>query len=179
MAEATLSAKWSYRALYGFAGLVIFYIALLPLETVPRPWAFPDIVVCITFAWALRRPDYVPALLVAGLFFLGDMLFQRAPGLQAAAVLLALEFLRSRRGDIRASSFATEWFMVVVAMAGMLVFVRLVSLSALLDPPSLRISVIQLVLTAGIYPLIVALSIFVFKVRYPAVNDISDRVVPS
>ncbi|MCF6444173.1 rod shape-determining protein MreD [Nereida sp. MMG025] len=177
MADTSVSHKWLYRGLYIVIALVTYYIHLLPLQTIPRGWGLPDILLCLTFAWALRRPEYVPLTLVAALFFLGDMLFQRPPGLQSAAIILGLEFLRTRRGDVRAATFPTEWFMVVVTMVGILIFTRFVSAIALLDPPSLRLTLIQFVITAACYPFIAGLSSVLFKVRYPAANDISDRAL--
>ena len=68
------------RAAFVGISLLIMFFHLLPLETTPRRWAAPDLLVCLCFAWALRRPDYVPALAVAGVMLLADLMFQRPPG---------------------------------------------------------------------------------------------------
>ena len=41
----------------------------------------PDLLIAFAFAWSLRRPEYVPSLLLALLFLLADLLLQRPPGL--------------------------------------------------------------------------------------------------
>jgi len=40
-------------------------VRILPLSTEPGSVPGPDVVLCLTFAWVLRRPEYVPALLIA------------------------------------------------------------------------------------------------------------------
>ena len=47
-------------------------------------------------AWCLRRPEYVPAWSLAGLFLLADLLLQRPPGLWALLALMGCENLKSR-----------------------------------------------------------------------------------
>ena len=81
MAENATLHRWLMRALYALlAGLLVF-LHLLPLDTLPPGWAGPDLFLALTFAWAVRRPDYVPPLLVAGLALMMDLLFHRPPGL--------------------------------------------------------------------------------------------------
>ena len=54
----------------------------------------PDLLIAFALAWSLRRPEYVPTLLLAILFLLGDLLLQRPPGLWALLALLACENLK-------------------------------------------------------------------------------------
>ena len=75
----TSSRTWPMRAAFVALSLALIFVHLLPLETVPRKWAPPDILLAFAFAWVLRRPDYVPALLVAGVFLMADLLLQRPP----------------------------------------------------------------------------------------------------
>ena len=65
MAELSTSRLWLMRLGFVALALVIMFFHLLPLDTVPRRWAPPDLLVAFVFAWALRRPDYVPILSLA------------------------------------------------------------------------------------------------------------------
>jgi hypothetical protein len=65
----------------------------------------------LTFAWVLRRPEFVPPLLIAAMILLGDLMFHRPPGLWAALVLVTAETLRVR--DIREGPDGAIWFLSV------------------------------------------------------------------
>ncbi len=66
MAEGVPTAVWLCRALFAVLAAVLLFLRLLPLGSVAGGWPGPDLLMCLTFAWVLRRPDYVPALLIAG-----------------------------------------------------------------------------------------------------------------
>ena len=89
MVEATRRV-WSFRFLYVASCAAIMFFHLLPLQTSPGRWGAPDFLSALTYAWVLRRPEYVPALLIAAMMLLADMLFMRPPGLQAALVVAGL-----------------------------------------------------------------------------------------
>ena len=57
-------------------------------------WPAPDLMLALTLAWVVRRPDLLPAPLIAAYFFVEDILMMRPPGLWALIVLGATEFLR-------------------------------------------------------------------------------------
>ena len=101
MADIAAPRNWTGRAIFLCIALAVVVVQLLPLQTLPPDWAGPDILLAITVVWVSRRPDHVPLWLVAGLFLLVDLLFQRPPGLMAALVLLLTEFLRARTDGFR------------------------------------------------------------------------------
>ena len=76
-------------ALYVAAALVIVMAGLLPLGPGWVRWTGPDLLLALTFAWVLRRPDQAPVLLVAAVFLLADLLTLRPPGLRAARSVMA------------------------------------------------------------------------------------------
>jgi len=78
---------WVYRISFVFLGLALIVLQLLPLQTIPQTWAGPDVMMCLVFAWSVRRPDYVPTLLIAAVILLEDFLIQRPPGLHAALIV--------------------------------------------------------------------------------------------
>ena len=61
---------WMYRIGFVFLGLALIVLRLLPLQTIPQTWAGPDVMLCLVFAWSVRRPDYVPTLLIAAVILL-------------------------------------------------------------------------------------------------------------
>ena len=77
--------------------------------------AGPDLMLAFTFAWVLRRPDYVPVLLIAAIFLLEDMLLMRPPGLWTAdRADRDRDPARSREPRPREMPFMAEWAMVAV-----------------------------------------------------------------
>lgn len=167
MADLARSGLWVMRAIYVTFCLLVILAHLLPLETLPRGWAPPDYLIAFTFAWALRRPDYVPILAIAGVFLLADLLFQRPPGLLAALVVLGTEYLRIRFAGLRDASFAGEWIAVCVMIAAITLANRLILSVVASTLPPLAPSVIQMVLTMAFYPFAVLLSQSLLGVRKP------------
>jgi len=152
--------------------LVILFFHLLPLETIPRSWAGPDLLLGFACAWALRRPEYVPALFLTLVFLLSDLLLQRPPGLWAVLALIGVENLKSRGRHLRDASFAAEWLTVVVILT-MVIFANRVLLSlALVPTPSMTLNLTELALTALAYPLIVAVTHGIMSVRKTAPGDL-------
>ncbi len=172
MADRKKQNKWVMRAVFVLACLVLIFLHLLPLDTLPRGWAGPDLILALTFAWVLRRPDFVPATLIAAIFLLGDLLFQRPPGLWAAIVLLGSEALRRREPGLRGLTFAAEWATVATTLVAMTVGYRLVLTLLVVDRAPLGLSLMQLVATLAAYPLVALISQWVFGVRKIAPGDI-------
>ncbi|MBR9650935.1 rod shape-determining protein MreD [Thalassovita aquimarina] len=171
MSEALTTRRWGMRLAYVLLALAIIFFQLLPLETTPRRWTGPDLLILITFAWAVRRPDYLPAFLVASNFLLGDFLFQRPPGLLAALTVLAVEALKRRSRSLRDQTFLVEWLTVSVMLIVLMLSDRMV-LAVLLIPQSpMGLTLVQLIMTIIAYPLVAAVSHSLFGVRRIAAND--------
>lgn len=157
--------RWLFRAgLLGFAAL-IFFVRLLPIDLGSGRFPGPELVLCLSFAWTLRRPDFVPTPMLALIFLIADMLFQRPPGLWPALVVLGHEFLRGREALTRDLPFAIEWGLVAVVMAAMVVANRMVLGFFLVPQPALGLELIQLLMSFAAYPAVVFLSSQVLGVR--------------
>ncbi|MGR3761849.1 rod shape-determining protein MreD [Roseobacteraceae bacterium NS-SX3] len=165
MANTAPARIWAMRAAFPALALAIMFFHLLPLDTLPRRWAPPDLLVALAVAWSLRRPDFVPALSVALTLFLADLLFHRPPGLWAMLVVLGCEFLKSRVPPQRETPFAGEWFAVAVVIAAITVANRLVlGIMGVVQAP-LALVAIQMVMTILAYPLVVLASQSLMGVR--------------
>ncbi len=176
VAEAVRSRHWRYWTLFaGLAGLSLF-LRLLPLPGfapgVPGGVPGPDLLLCLVLAWVLRRPDYMPALLVAVVFLLEDLLLMRPPGLWALIVLLGAEFLRGRQPLMRELPFLLEWAVVAAVIAAMWLAERLVLGLVMVPMPALGPALLHLLLTLLAYPLVVGVSHALLRVRKPATGEV-------
>ncbi|NDV02201.1 rod shape-determining protein MreD [Pseudoroseicyclus tamaricis] len=172
MVSTPVGRLWAGRALFLALALALIFVRLLPLNTLPKSWAPPDLLLAFTLLWAARRPDLLPAPLVALVFFTADIVFQRPPGLWALVVLLLTEWLRRRAGALRSASFGQEWLTVSAGLLGAAVAYRtcLALFMAPLAPLSLTAS--EMLLTALIYPLAALVAHWLFGVTRPAPGQV-------
>lgn len=165
MAERSQARLWSMRAVFAALCLGVIFWRVLPLDMVPRGWAGPDFIVALAFAWVLRRPEFAPALLIAAVMLLADLLFGRPPGLWAALVVGGAEMLRARGPGLRDMTFLPEWLSVASVLVAITLAYRLV-LSVLMVPQApLGLSLMETLMTLLAYPLVVLASALVLGVR--------------
>jgi rod shape-determining protein MreD len=165
MTEQTLTRLWGMRLVFALLVCTILFFHLLPLETSPRRWVGPDMVLAFALAWSLRRPDYVPSLLLAGLFLLVDILLFRPPGLWAVLALLGCEHLKTRARSLRDGGFVNEWLAVCAVMAFVAIGYRAILMLTLVQLPGVGLSIFELVMTMLFYPVAVAATHFLLGVR--------------
>ena len=171
MAELSTSRLWLMRAGFVALALVIMFFHLLPLDTVPRRWAPPDLLIAFAFAWCLRRPDYVPPVILALVMLMGDLMLQRPPGLLAMLLVLGCEYLKNQTAGLRGASFLGEWVAVGMVLVGITVLNRLTLGLVAVQPAPLGLSLIQMVLTIAVYPVVVAVTQSLLGVRKLAPGD--------
>lgn len=165
MADMSSSNLWFMRGAFIALSLVTILCHLLPLSTLPSRFAPPDIMMAFTFAWVLRRPDFVPALSVAAVFLLADLLLQRPPGLMTALIILGCTYLTTRAGSLREASFAGEWLAVCMTIASITVLNRVVLWVLAVNQAQLGLTLIQMVLTMLFYPVAALFTHYVLRVR--------------
>ncbi len=170
MDKAT-SQIWFKRGLFLFIAVLILFLHLLPLDTQPDRWPFPDLLVAMTFAWVLRRPEFVPTLSVALVMLVADLLLQRPPGLLAALVVGGTAYLRSAAPGMRDIGFVGEWISVAAVMSLIFMANRIVLSIVSVQQVALGPAVVQLVLTIAVYPLMVLLTQSVLGVRHVSASD--------
>lgn len=165
MIEGSATRLWLMRVSFLALGMTLIFFQLLPLETVPRRFTGPDLLLAFTLAWSVRRPDYVPILSVAAVMLIADFLFQRPPGLWAMLVVVASGAVKRRSTGIRDQTFAVEWLNISIAIIAVTLIYRFV-LSVLLIPQApLGLASIQMVMTIITYPLVVAVTVLGFGVK--------------
>lgn len=172
MAETLLPRSWVMRLLYLALCVALVFLHLLPLEHLPPKWAGPDLVLALTFAWAVRRPDYVPVLLVALVALGMDLLLQRPPGLWAALMVIGTQTLRNRAPALRDLTFAAEWASVASTMVVITLANRIILAVLMVDQAPLGLSLMQLLSTLIVYPAVALVSHALFGVRKRAPGDL-------
>ncbi|KPP83801.1 MAG: rod shape-determining protein MreD [Rhodobacteraceae bacterium HLUCCA08] len=174
MAEVTARRVWTGRLRYAVIALAILFFQLLPLQTLPRNWGAPDILLLVTLAFAARRPDHVPALLVAAAMLLSDMLLQRPPGLWTGLVLILTELLRSRARSMRSLPFPLEWGFVAIGIGAITLANRAILAILLVPVAPMGLTLTQLAITIVAYPIVVALAHFALRVNRPAQGAVDE-----
>lgn len=148
------------RALAGAAlfcavmGLLLFF-RLVPLAPGAVRVTGPDLGLCLTLAWVLRRPDQVPAPVIALVFLVQDVLLFAPPGLWAAVVLAGTEAARLREGRWRDQPFMVEWLRVAMLIGVMMLGYRIVQVVFMMPVPALGQVMLQAIATIAAYPLTV------------------------
>ncbi|WP_374645863.1 rod shape-determining protein MreD [Tabrizicola sp.] len=165
---------WIFRALFLGLALLLLFVRLLPLNHAPGALPGPDLLICLILAWIVRRPDFLPMPLIAGVILLEDLVLMRPPGLWTAIVVLATEFLRSRIALTRELNFIVEWVLVSGVMLAMLLSYRLALGLAFVPQPPFGFAVVQMLWSIALYPLVVGLSRLIFDLRKPAMGEVDD-----
>ncbi|MFI0395341.1 rod shape-determining protein MreD [Paracoccus jiaweipingae] len=158
-------------AIYALLALAIIVLRLMPLSQGSLRFPGPDLLLCLSLVWVLRRPRDVPAPLIAGLVLIEDIVTLRAPGLWALAVLTGTEAARRREHRWRDQPFLVEWLRVAVLMGAMMIGTRLVLMLVLVPVPPLGQVVLQFLATAGAYPVVALLARWGLGLRRGAATD--------
>ncbi len=185
MVDPQQRALWAHRGLFVLIAASLIFFRLLPLgagaggglndtsmvEMLSR-LPGPDVLLCVILAWEQRRPEYLPALLIALVVLFEDFLIMRPPGLWTALVLIAAEFLRSRAALTRELSFVAEWLLVSAVMTAMFFAYRVMFTISFLEKPSFGFAFMQVLATILFYPIVVWLSHIVLGVHKPGMGEV-------
>lgn len=165
MGSAPLTRQLLGPGLYLLLAGGLILARLVPLPGGPGAMPGPDLLFCVTIAWVLRRPDLLPVGLIAAAALSADLLLQRPPGLWAALLVLAAEYMRGRSQPGQEPSFGGELLLVSLTYAG-LVFANwaLLVIFAVPHPPLLGM-LAQVPATALAYPLVVLLLVHLLGIR--------------
>ncbi|OOY27404.1 hypothetical protein BMI90_12375 [Thioclava sp. L04-15] len=172
MIDPLTRRRLGYRTLFIGIGIVLIFVRLLPLSHTPGALPGPDLMLALTLAWVLRRPEYVPALLIVVVFLLEDILFWRPIGLWTLIVLGATEFLRARENALRDLPFALEWALVAVLLVVMMSLKRFMLMIVMVEQPALGLELFRMLMTLAAYPVVVVVSRIAFGLRRAAPGEV-------
>jgi rod shape-determining protein MreD len=172
MAESPAARIWIGRAVFLALATAVIFVQLLPLDTAPPTWAAPDLLLSMSLAWVARRPEFLPFGVVFAVFLLTDLLFQRPPGLWAALVVVLTETLRSRSRGLRNVPLVLEWGTVAFGIVAITLANRLVLAIMLTPQAPLTLTLIQMVMTIMIYPVVVLVAQVLFGLTRPAPGQV-------
>ncbi|HAV08210.1 MAG TPA: rod shape-determining protein MreD [Rhodobacteraceae bacterium] len=146
---------WAMWSAFLLAALFLLFLSLLPLDTAPALWAGPDLLLALALAFSVRRPEYLPALLLVGVMLLADFLLQRPPGLMALLVLIGSETLKAQSTALRDQNFFMEWLSVSGILVAVLLSNRVILAALLLPQAPLGLTLMQSAATICAYPALV------------------------
>lgn len=171
MVDPLTARRWTFRAIFVSIAAVFLFVQLLPFNFGWVRVPGPDLLVLLVFAWVLRRPDYLPLVLIAAAMLLADMLLMRPLGLWTALTLVGAEFLRNRGHISTEMPFALEWFLVGAVLMVMSVAQGAVLFALLVPQPPFSQSALQVAISLVCYPLVVMVSSFGLGVRVPTPSE--------
>lgn len=174
MARIWDADPWGYRLAFVGVAVVLLFLRLLPLGDEAGTFPGPDILLCMTVAWCMRRPDFLPVWLVVAVTLTEDLILMRPPGLWTAIIVLATEFLRGRSALTRELNFVVEWMLASGLMMGMLLAYRTAFSLALLPQAPFGFAAVQVIWSILAYPVIVLLSRLAFDLKKPATGEVDD-----
>ncbi len=174
MNETLRTETLVFLGLYLLIAALSIFVRLLPLDLIGPNWPAPDLLLCLTMGWVLRRPAHLPAPVIGLVFLVEDLFLLRPPGLWALLVVAGTEFLRRRQAVVREINLALEWTMVAGVLLVMLVVNRVALAIAMVARPPLDLSLVQLAVTVASYPLVIVVMHFVLRVRKPATGEVDD-----
>lgn len=170
--NALIGPLWMHRLIFLGVAVILTFVRLLPLQTTAGHLPGPDILLCLIFAWMVRRPEYLSALMIGVVVLAEDMLLMRPPGLWAALVLMGAEFIRARSALTRELSFGVEWLLVAGVIFGVFFANRILLDLAFVDQPSFGFSLLQIIWSIVAYPAVVAVSRYGLDLYKPAMGQV-------
>ena len=163
--------QWFEIVLFILLGLVSIGMAILPMGLTADSTPFPDLMFFVFAAWVIRRPETAPMLVIAALGLVGDAMMMRPLGLWALMLLLGTEGLRITERAFRDIPFVMEWIYVsgfLIIMVILQNVILLVSFADVYDFGTIGWHVLRTIL---IYPIVVAVLHWVFRIRAPKPNE--------
>lgn len=172
MVDPIAASRFSYRLLFLGLAAAILFVRLLPLSAVPARFPGPDLLLCLTLVWIQRRPDYVPAFIIAAVFLLDDVLAMRPPGLWALIVLMGTEFLRSRETTLRDLPFVVEWGATSALIVAMTLINWLVLALFMVPQVGFGQITLHMLATIAAYPAVTLAMLLLVRLRKAAKGEV-------
>jgi rod shape-determining protein MreD len=175
MVERADGKTWINRSVFAALAFVIIVVDLVPLDMRPSPFAMPDLLLAATLVWVARKPSYLPVLVIATIFLLADFLFMRPPGLWTALVVVLTETIRRQNHDFRNMPLLVEWGTLAAGIVIITLANRFVLAVVMLPQAPLGLTLIEMLSTIAIYPVLVVIAHFIFGVHRTAPGEVGSK----
>lgn len=160
-----MQSVWSYRLLYVGLCFVMILGSLFPFELFSGSFPAPNLLLAVTFAWLLRRPDYVPLWLIAAVFLFADFLLMKPLGLETLMAVGVTEVLRRQVQQRDTLTVPVELLQVSLWIWITLGATRLVLIVLGTPVPPLSSELLYILSTMSCYPIILLITQYLFGVR--------------
>ena len=158
---------WIYRIIFIVVAIFLILANLMPLQTTPQSWPWPNTLLLVIFCWSLREPNFVPVPLIIAVLLLQDFLLHRPPGLFSGISVFILIWIKAITASSDDKSFLAEWVRVSLAFVAISLIYHLVLSLSFVNTIELRINLIQTIFNIAAYPFIVLVSHYIFRVKRP------------
>ena len=159
-------ARWFRIAVMLSLGMIAIFAEAAPMGIGPTARPSPDLLLCVVAYWAIRRPGSTPLIAVAALGLMRDLLTDVPPGAGMLTLVLAAEVLKAWRRTLARSSFIFEWIAVAGAAFAILAVQWVLVVILLAQPPYIVDLGYQGLYTAAIYPPIVLVFRWLFRISW-------------
>ncbi|MDE2761148.1 MAG: hypothetical protein OXH90_12710 [Paracoccaceae bacterium] len=167
---------WIYRILFICLSFLILVINLIPVSFSNGFLTFPNLLYCLTASWIFRRPDYVTAPMILGIFLFQDILLGLPIGLGTFLMLAIFEFFRSRIELVRYQPFLIEWGLIAVSYLIFLILYQSLLIVTFSRPALIGTLIFQFIETLLIYPVVVFFSSSFLKVKFPQFSIFDQKI---
>jgi len=165
MADGLVAQVWSGRLIYFLCAGFLLFLSLVPLGFTPRFLPRPDLLLGLTFAFMLRRPDFTPFWLIAIIFLLSDILLAQPVGLWTAIMVVTAEFVRTQEYRFRELAFPLEWLFVTGTIFLALLANRIILSMSMVPVAGFGSVMLHFIVTVIAYPVVVFLCFFLLRIR--------------
>jgi rod shape-determining protein MreD len=165
MSDSGALHLWAMRGLFLALCAGVLFVQLVPIPMTSAGFSAPDILLCLILAFASRRPEYAPILLVAVIALAADLLLSRVPGLHAALAVLMADRMARRRERTAAQGKLMEWARAAAMIGAMFVANRVVLALLFVPNTPLGPALAQTAATMLAYPVVLTFCALAFGLR--------------
>lgn len=163
---------WMYRAGYLSIGMAFILWSIIPFDLSAGALPVPDIFFCITMAYVVRRPEYVPVWSIFFVYFLRDVLTQAPLGLCTLLMVMGTEVVRGNIQAFREYIFGLEWLWIGTIFLAITATEQMLLALTLSDTPRLSGQVLLILFTVAAYPVTVGVMKYGFGITRPRPGEL-------
>jgi len=157
---------WIYYVKYLLICFFILSFQLLPMRIVHQEVLWPNLMYLVTVGWLIRKPSYLPVILILFAHIISDIVLLKPLGLWSAISLIGYEFLRWRSLSQGRLKLGQE-LVLVTSVLILLTFLQIgVELIFKIESPPIEMILLQLTFTLLIYPVVIFMLHSILRVRY-------------